>query len=111
MFLVPSTAFVAALLFAVHPIHTEAVSLSLCNQMIYPRILPSAFKFLVQCIIWLNRFSCIVIGATLTIAQQKFRNVLSSTVATRAVHTYPVPKELEMVGHQHKWMKEEEMHC
>ncbi|EFX73795.1 hypothetical protein DAPPUDRAFT_11594, partial [Daphnia pulex] len=26
MFLVPSTAFVAALLFAVHPIHTEAVS-------------------------------------------------------------------------------------
>lgn len=28
MFLVPSTAFVAALLFAVHPIHTEAVGLS-----------------------------------------------------------------------------------
>lgn len=26
MFLVPSTALVAALLFAVHPIHTEAVS-------------------------------------------------------------------------------------
>ena len=36
MFLVPSTAFVAALLFAIHPIHTEAVSLSLCNQMILP---------------------------------------------------------------------------
>lgn len=37
MFLVPSTAFVAALLFAVHPIHTEAVSLSplsLFNQKI-----------------------------------------------------------------------------
>lgn len=29
MFLVPSTALVAALLFAVHPIHTEAVSVSL----------------------------------------------------------------------------------
>ena len=29
MFLVPSTALVAALLFAVHPIHTEAVSVPL----------------------------------------------------------------------------------
>jgi len=32
MFLVPSTAFAAALLFAVHPIHTEAVSHSFPNQ-------------------------------------------------------------------------------
>lgn len=113
MFLVPSTAFVAALLFAVHPIHTEAVSLiSVCNQ----KVLTPAFyqhcalKSLVQCIIWMNRFSCIVIGATLTLAQEKFRNILSSTVATRAVHTYSVPEELEMAGHQHKWIKEEEMH-